>query len=35
MPDAALATVAAAQYLYGMPEAKAVLDAFQARGILP
>lgn len=35
MPDAALATVAAAQDLYGMPEAKAVLDAFQARGILP
>jgi hypothetical protein len=35
MPAAAQATVDAAQYLYGKAEAKAVLAAFQARGILP
>ena len=35
MPAAAQATVAAAQSLYAQPEAKAVLAAFQARGILP
>jgi len=35
MPAAAQATVDAAQSLYGKAEAKAVLAAFQARGILP
>ena len=35
MPDAAQATVEAAQTLYGKAEAKAVLAAFKARGILP
>ena len=35
MPDLANRTVAAAQTLYGKAEAKAVLAAFQARGILP
>ena len=35
MPDAAQATVDAAEALYGKAEAKAVLAAFQARGILP
>lgn len=35
MPDAAQATVAAAEALYGKAEARAVLAAFQARGILP
>jgi len=35
MPDLANRTVAAAQSLYGKAEAKAVLAAFQARGILP
>lgn len=35
MPDLAGRTVAAAQSLYGKAEAKAVLSAFQARGILP
>jgi len=35
MPDAAQATVNAAQSLYGTAEANAVLAAFQARGILP
>ena len=35
MPDAAQATVNAAQDLYGTAEANAVLAAFQARGILP
>ncbi len=35
MPDAAQATVDAAQSLYGSAEANAVLAAFQARGILP
>ncbi len=35
MPAAANATVAAAQRLYGKSAAKAVLGAFQARGILP
>jgi len=35
MPDLANRTVAAAQALYGKAEAKAVLAAFQARGILP
>ena len=35
MPDLASRTVAAAQSLYGKAEAKAVLAAFQARGILP
>ena len=35
MPDAAQATVNAAQSLYGSAEAHAVLAAFQARGILP
>jgi len=34
MPDAAAATVAAAQALYGTPEANAVRAAFLARGIL-
>ena len=35
MPDAAQATVDAAQSLYGAAEANVVLAAFQARGILP
>lgn len=35
MPDLAQSTVAAAQQLYGKSAAKAVLTAFQARGILP
>lgn len=35
MPDAAQATVDAAEALYGKAEVKAVLAAFQARGILP
>ena len=35
MPDAAQATVDAAQSLYGSAEANTVLAAFQARGILP
>ncbi len=35
MPDAAQATVNAAQSLYGSAEANAVRAAFQARGILP
>ena len=35
MPDLANRTVAAAQTLYGKAEAKAVLAAFQTRGILP
>ncbi|MGE5249378.1 MAG: M36 family metallopeptidase [Bacteroidota bacterium] len=35
MPDAAQATVNAAQSIYGSAEANAVLAAFQARGILP
>jgi hypothetical protein len=35
MPDAAQATVDAAQSLYGSVEANVVLAAFQARGILP
>ena len=35
MPDAAQATVDAAQNLYGSTAAQAVLAAFQARGILP
>jgi zinc metalloprotease ZmpB len=35
MPDLANRTVAAAQAIYGKAEAKAVLAAFQARGILP
>jgi len=35
MPNLASRTVAAAQSLYGKAEAKAVLAAFQARGILP
>jgi hypothetical protein len=35
MPAAAQATVDAALSLYGKPEAKSVLTAFQARGILP
>ena len=34
MPDAARATVAAAQRLYGNPAANAARNAFQARGIL-
>jgi len=35
MPDAARATVAAADRLYGKKEAKVVQAAFEARGILP
>lgn len=35
MPDAATATVATAQELYGSPAASAVYAAFQNRGILP
>jgi hypothetical protein len=34
MPDAALATVAAAKYLYGKKEARIVEDSFKNRGII-
>jgi hypothetical protein len=34
MPDAALATVAAAKYLYGKKEARIVMDSFKDREII-